>query len=178
MFVGLGLAGVLCTGCVNAHKRFGIHEVSAGIYEGFKPTSKEHFEALHARGIRTILSVESLHFDILPERHLAKKYGFTYIDVPILASPLEPRERRVREALVKMDDPSLRPIYLHCLQGRDRTAFLIGLYRIYFEGWSPEDAWEEMLRGGFKVRWSLRGFTTYFWKHCQRPEWVRSLKAK
>src|SRR5437660_6731959 len=43
----------------------------------------------------------SLH-DALPisERRRARREGFRYVNVPIMASPLKPRERRVREALL------------------------------------------------------------------------------
>ena len=50
---------------------------------------------------------------------------------------------------------------------------IVGLYRVYYQDWTPEAAWDEMLRTGFKVRWSLRGLRTYFWSHSQKPEWVK-----
>jgi protein-tyrosine phosphatase len=61
-----------------------------------------------------------------------------------------------------LSDASLRPIFVHCLLGKDRTAFILGLYRVYYEDWPPEAAWAEMLRSGFHVRSTLRGFQTYF----------------
>ena len=38
--------------------------------------------------------------------------------------------------------------------------------------WTPEAAWAEMLRSGFHVRPTLRGFETYFWRHTRKPDWV------
>jgi hypothetical protein len=35
-----------------------------------------------------------------------------------------------------------------------------------------------MLRSGFRVRLTLRGFETYFWSHTQKPDWVRVARAK
>ncbi|MGH7869385.1 MAG: hypothetical protein ACREP9_17540, partial [Candidatus Dormibacteraceae bacterium] len=42
--------------------------------------------------------------------------------------------------------------------------------------WSPQAAWDEMLRAGFHVRWSLVGFTSYFWSHTRKPPWVLAVR--
>ena len=170
--VGLAiLAALLASGCVSP-SRFRLRELSPGIYEGCKPTTAAQFEQLRARGIRAILSVQVFTWDIGAEGRQARNHGLIYRNVPILASPLPPSEKQVKQALLLLHDPSLRPIYLHCLLGEDRTTFLLGLYRIYFEDWSPEAAWQEMIRDGFHVRWSLRGFETYFWNHTRKPQWA------
>ena len=150
----------LSAGCASTSGPLTIAEVSPGIFVGSKPSTPAHFDTLRAHGIRTILSLQQLPWDIYPERSSARRSGTAYRDVPILASPLEPREKRVKEALLTLSDPSLRPIFVHCLLGRDRTAFLVGLYRIYYEDWTPEAAWAEMLRSGFRARPTLRGFET------------------
>jgi hypothetical protein len=49
---------------------------------------------------------------------------------------------------------------------------IVGLYRVYYQNWTPEAAWDEMLRDGFKVDWTLRGLKTYFWTHTQKPDWA------
>jgi len=168
------LTALLASGCIAPSRDFALAEVSPGIFVGYKPRKPEHFEALRAKGVRTILSLEQLPWDIWPERRKAEQNGFQYRNVPILASPLKPPEKLVKQALLLLNDPSLRPIYIHCLLGEDRNMFIIGLYRIYFLGWSPEAAWAEMLRSGFHVRWSLRGFELYFWSHTRIPQWART----
>ena len=49
---------------------------------------------------------------------------------------------------------------------------IVGLYRVYYQNWTPEAAWDEMLRVGFKIDWTLRGLKTYFWTHTQKPDWA------
>jgi protein tyrosine/serine phosphatase len=127
------------------------------------PRTQADFDALKARGVRTILSLQQEPWDIWPERRHARRHGFQYRNVPIFASPLVPSQKRVKQALLVLNDPSLRPIFVHCLLGKDRNTFIIGLYRVYFQDWTPEAAWAEMLRSGFRVRLTLRGFETYFW---------------
>ena len=148
-------------------------EVSAGIFEGCKPRDQADFDSLRQQGVRTVLSLETLPFNIWPERKRARQNGINYTNVSILATPLPPRERRVKQALQTLADQSLYPIFIHCFLGEDRAVFIVGLYRIYYLKWTPEAAWDEMLREGFHVRESLRGFTTYFWKHTEVPDWVR-----
>jgi hypothetical protein len=169
--VALAVA-MLGAGCSTPAGPLSVVEVSPGIFVGSKPTTQGDFDALRAHGIRTILSLQQMPWDIGPERKAAHKSGTAYRDLPILASPLQPREKRVKEALLILSDPSLRPIFIHCLLGKDRTAFLVGLYRIYYQDWTPEAAWAEMLRSGFRVRSTLRGFDTYFWSHTNKPDWV------
>jgi protein tyrosine/serine phosphatase len=165
------IAGILSVGVAHAEiERFA--EVSPAIFRGSQPTTQADFDFLKARGVRTILSLQTLTWDILPERRDAHHNEIEYRNVPLLALPLAPDERRVKEALLTLTDPSLHPIFVHCSLGRDRTSMIVGLYRVYYQNWTPEAAWDEMLRDGFKVDWTLRGLKTYFWTHTQKPDWV------
>lgn len=38
---------------------------------------------------------------------------------------------------------------MHCLRGADRSGTAVAVYRICAEGWSREDAIDEMVSGGF-----------------------------
>jgi hypothetical protein len=179
ILLSLALLGpVLSTGCASRSKPFPITEVSPGIFEGYKPRQQADFDVLKARGVRTILSLQQEPWDIWPERRHALRHGLHYRDVPIFASPLVPSQKRVKQALLVLNDRSLRPIFVHCLLGKDRNTFIIGLYRVYFQDWKPEAAWEEMLRSGFRARLTLRGFESYFWRHTLKPEWVKAARAR
>ncbi len=166
------LGTLLFAGCASDPKPFAVTQVSPGIFEGPKPRTQADFDALKASGVRTILSLQQLPWDVAPEQRQARRNGLAYRDVPILASPLQPSEKVVKEALLILADASLRPIYIHCLRGADRNTFIVGLYRVYYDDWTPQAAWEEMLRSGFHVRWTLRGFDTYFWSHTRKPDWI------
>ena len=76
-----------------------------------------------------------------------------------------------------MNDPNSQPIFVHCLVGDDRTTFVVGLYRVYFENWTPQEAWNEMLRRGYHARWWLSGLESYFWRHTRKPSWVGGANA-
>jgi protein tyrosine/serine phosphatase len=165
------IAGILAVGVAHAEiERFA--EVSPGIFRGSQPTTQADFDFLKARGVRTILSLQTLPWHSATERRNAHHNEIEYRNVHMMAFPLAPSERRVKEALLTLTDPSLHPIFLHCKLGRDRTSMIVGLYRVYYESWTPEAAWDEMLRDGFKVDWTLRGLKTYFWTHTQKPDWA------
>lgn len=163
------VAAILGAGCVSASKPFKIRTVVPGIYEGSRPRSHADYEALRARGIRTVLSMEAMPWNVYPEGRAARKAGFKYFNVPVPASPFPPAERRVNEVLRMLTERSLQPIYFHCYLGRDRDALITALYRVQVERWPPEEAWQEMLHSGFKRWWILRGLRVYFWRHCRDP---------
>lgn len=171
--VGALLAfGTLVTGCTTPSKCVPL-QVAPGVFEGCLPVTEKDFQTLHQNGIRTVLSLETLIYHISPERKLARQAGITFRNVPILPSIVRPREQRVKEALLIINDASLHPIFVHCLVGDDRTSFIIGLYRMYYQNWTPDAAWREMLNSGFHSRWWLSGLETYFWRHSQKPEWAQ-----
>lgn len=41
------------------------------------------------------------------------------------------------------------PVLMHCKHGSDRTGLIAAMYRVVIEGWSKEDALNEMTQGGF-----------------------------
>lgn len=161
-----------CAGCISTP--FRLRQVAPGIFAGQRPSGPPDYALLKKEGVRTILSLEVPPWNLFHGRRQAIQEGFDFRDVPILPSPVEPSEHNVKEALLTLNDAALHPIYVHCYLGRDRVAMIVGLYRIYYLGWTPEQAWNEMLRNGFKLRWTLRGLRAYFWSHTQTPDWARS----
>lgn len=41
------------------------------------------------------------------------------------------------------------PVLMHCKHGSDRTGLVAAMYRVVVQGWSKEDALNEMTQGGF-----------------------------
>ena len=46
-------------------------------------------------------------------------------------------------------DPANWPVYVHCKGGRHRTGALLAVYRITRDGWTADQAFEEMKRYDF-----------------------------
>ena len=104
------------------------------IYAGSKPHSDKDFEFLQSRHIKYILNVKFLPFFSGSEKKMAKRYGMTFISIPMNASPIPPQEKHVDRILLTIRDKQYQPIYVHCVLGRDRTSLIAGLYKIYFLG--------------------------------------------
>ncbi len=164
----------LVGGCSSPCHDFSFHQAFPGIFVGCRPKSQADFDRLCGSGIRTIISYESFTWHVAPERQKAERNHIVFVNVPVFASPLGPSENTIKRAVRVLDDKSLRPVYVHCLYGRDRTAMILGLYEVYYQEKPPEIVWKEIISSGFKADWSLWGFKRYFWNHTQKPKWVHA----
>lgn len=127
-------------------------ELSPGLYRGGRP-SQEGVAELREMGVKTILDLEAGLFAtetdaVKSERGWVAAAGMDFEYVPL--GPLgAPPAARVDAALAIMGDPAKRPIFVHCKAGVDRTGFVVAAYRVKVESWTPEQAYEEMVRLGF-----------------------------
>jgi len=145
------------------------HKVNENIYRGGRPT-EEGIKELKKLGIKSILNLEKGFFNNTPkyvkrEERLAKEAGIIFLNIPM--HPLfSPKEADIEEAIKKLTDPSLYPIYVHCERGSDRTGIVIAAYRIKIEGWSYQKAYEEMKKFGHRKR------ILFWWKNVlKRMSW-------
>lgn len=135
-------------------------EVSPGIYRGGQPTESRDYDDLRERGIRTIINLRTDHDRL--ERKKSKKLGMKLIEIGI--HPLVPvSEKDMNQVLRDLANPNLRPIFIHCREGKDRTGLAIGLYRVRYEGWTQQRAYLEMLSFGFSEY--LFFLKNYFWQN-------------
>lgn len=120
--------------------------VGHDLYRGARP-DKEGLRYLKSIGVRTILNLEHARDAVRDEMRSAAALGIREISIPMWY--LRPRDRKVDQALEIIADPRLRPLYVHCRAGRDRTGLVMAISRVEHEGWRPRDAYQEMLRFGF-----------------------------
>ena len=103
-------------------------------------------------GVKTIVDLTVPDDD--GEKVLAESLGLRYVNLPWnLASgetgKYDEYKQRVERFLKIADDPKNQPVHVHCFVGRDRTGCMIGAYRIAKQGWTAEQAVEEMKKYGF-----------------------------
>ena len=60
-----------------------------------------------------------------------------------------PLEEDAVRFLKIVTDPKRTPVLVHCWLSSDRSGTLIAIYRIAVQGWSREDAVQEMTEGDF-----------------------------
>jgi hypothetical protein len=80
-----------------------------------------------------------------------------------------PPEATIDLVMATLSEPTLYPIFVHCLHGSDRTGCIIALWRVTHDGWSVADAIEEMR--AFGNSWIEMGYRKeiekYLKEHAQ-----------
>ena len=56
------------------------------------------------------------------------------------------------------------PVLMHCKHGSDRTGLMAAMYRVVVQGWSKEDALNEMTLGGFGASSGFKDGVRYMMK--------------
>jgi protein-tyrosine phosphatase len=65
-----------------------------------------------------------------------------WVVVPILDS--RPTIEQMANAADLLADRQSQPIFFHCIAGHHRTSLALAAYRIRYEGWSADRAWNEV----------------------------------
>ena len=118
-----------------------LHKVSSNIYRGAAPTA-EGIQQLKKLGIETIVDLR----DVGSPDDL-RGTGMTYVRIP--ATAWQPEEKDVVQFLQTVTDAGRLPVFVHCQRGADRTGMMCAIYRVAVQGWSKDEAIEEMTKGGF-----------------------------
>lgn len=124
-------------------KNFG--KVNDNYFRGSQP-NKSQVAALKAMGVKTIIDLRK---DYVPEaRQWATEQGLNYFNLPLLPGKRATKEQ-TEYFLSLVNDPANGPVYVHCKGGRHRTGAMTAVYRITHDGWTAEQAFEEMLKYDF-----------------------------
>jgi len=119
-----------------------LHKVSDTLYRSAQP-SAEGMRNLRAMGVETIVNLRSFHSD----RHEIGDTGLAYEHIYMKA--WHPEEEDAVRFLQIVANPRRDPVLVHCQHGADRTGTMCALYRVAVQGWSKEEAIEEMSQGEF-----------------------------
>jgi tyrosine-protein phosphatase SIW14 len=147
--VALVLAGATALG---AHKgkvsglpveNFG--KVNDNYYRGSQPDA-EGFAQLKRLGIKTIIDLRKDSQAAAPGQVSA--LGMQYFNIPMKAS--KPATAEQTDYFFKLvNDSANWPVYVHCKGGRHRTGALTAAYRIVHDGWTGDQAYDEMKKYDF-----------------------------
>lgn len=119
-----------------------LHKVSEDLYRGAQP-SADGFRQLEELGIRTVVN---LRF-IISDRDRIKGTALDYEHISTTTLSTETKD--VVRFLKIVTDKDRIPVFVHCHRGAERTGVMCAAYRIIVEGWTKEEAIEEMTEGGF-----------------------------
>ncbi len=169
------------------------HVVVPGkIYRGADPESNQDGLAYLAKigvvsdvdleGGDTILGIPvskdetQKHFD--QERSLAQKDGiknFFGESLDALKLDQDDQDPEINHILEIVANPANQPIFIHCQLGSDRTGLIVALYRVFYQGCTPDQAHEEWMQYGHSG-W-LKLMDAYFYAKVKNDPRTRETPA-
>ncbi len=147
--VALALAGAAASGAreggtsVTPVENFG--KVNDNYYRGSQPDAAG-FAQLKQLGIKTVIDLRQDSRAEEPEQ--VRALGMQYFNIPLKANRAATPEQTVY-FLKLVNDPANAPVYVHCKGGRHRTGAMTGVYRIAHDGWTADQAYDEMKKYDF-----------------------------
>lgn len=134
-----------------------LYRVSETLYSGGQPKSDEAFAQLKRLGIRTIVNVDGAK----PDLERAKKYGLTYVHIPIGYDSVPVEASASMAKALKSNDG---PFYIHCHHGRHRGPAMAAIAVQLETGCGPDGGLDVMRHTGTSTDYAglwrdVRAFT-------------------
>jgi protein tyrosine/serine phosphatase len=120
--------------------------VNPTLYRGGQPT-EEGLRQLRAMGVKTVIDFRSHH----STKKQVEAAGMTALEIPLKADlgSVPPGDEELQAFFKAVLDPARQPVYIHCAFGKDRTGTMAAVYRLEIDGWTPEEAMQEMEAFGY-----------------------------
>ncbi len=121
-----------------------LNQVAPNLYRSAQPDAAGFVNLAKTLKIKTVIDLRESQTDAayLGATKIAPFYvpmNALHITTPQIVSAL---------ALIQAHQGE-GPILVHCLHGADRTGVVIAMYRIIYQGWSKQQAIDELKNGGF-----------------------------
>ena len=117
-------------------------EVTPLVWRGGKPTQLGML-SLRQRGVKTIIDLQEI------DESAEVPPGVQYIHLPV--SQWHADQVDVTQVLAAIRK-NRGPVFIHCLQGRDRTGLAVAAYRLS-SGWTPKAACDELEKYNINFWW-------------------------
>lgn len=163
----LTFAGILGMAVVFAYRRYHLkrfQEVRRDVfYRSSQPSELGLQHLIKGVGIKTVISLQLFDYPLksgvvdLGESDGELESDFVHsLHARHLQWPMGdeacwpwPSPWHLEQFFKIMDDPDNWPVYIHCMGGRHRTGTLCALFRMEYDGWTVEDALQEMYSFSF-----------------------------
>jgi protein tyrosine/serine phosphatase len=119
-----------------------LHRINGFLYRGAQPTA-EGIKELQRLGFKTIVNLRANHSD----KEILGKANLGYEAIPM--NTWDVKDDDVVRFLRIITDKSRQPVFVHCEHGADRTGTMCAAYRVVIDGWTKQQAIDEMTKGGF-----------------------------
>jgi len=131
-----------------------LHRITPSLYRSAQ-LSKDDVPQLQKLGIKKVISFRAFHSD----SEILAGTGITMQRIPINTWNIHDEDMvAALKALRNVEQDG--PVLIHCQHGADRTGLVSALYRVLYQGWTKEQALDELEHGGY-------GFHT-IWQNIPR----------
>jgi len=119
-----------------------LHKIDDNLYRSAEPT-REGMKNLKLLGIKTVINLRAFYYDTDEIR------GTGLLDEELSVKPWHIEDEDVVRVLKIIRERKNGPFLIYCQHGSDRTGVMSAMYRIVEQGWSKDEAIEEMVYGGY-----------------------------
>jgi protein tyrosine/serine phosphatase len=119
-------------------------KVTATLYRGGQP-SRDGFDELKKLGMQIVVNLRDDNSEI--ERSAVTAAGLEYVAIPWNCR--HPANSQAAKFLQILRENPEKKVFVHCHAGVDRTGLMIAVYRMTEQGWTSEQASDEMKDFGF-----------------------------
>jgi protein tyrosine/serine phosphatase len=144
--------------------------VSSNLYRGGQPEARHKaFEQLRDLGIDIVVNLRNEQDDTDAEQRIVESLGMQFVAIP-WSGYRDPDHAQVAEFLRLVRENPDKQIFVHCRRGAERTGVMLAAYRMSVEGWTPEQALEEMEEFKFRGFWfrHLKRYVREFPEHWEK----------
>ncbi|WP_439890147.1 dual specificity protein phosphatase family protein [Ralstonia sp. 25C] len=132
-----------------------LHRITPSLYRSAQ-LSKDDVPQLQKLGIKKVISFRAFHSD----SEILAGSGITLQRIPINTWNIRDTDMvTALKALRALDHEG--PVLIHCQHGADRTGLVSALYRVVYQGWTKEQALEELQHGGYGFHAIWQNITHY-----------------
>ena len=130
------------------------YKITDYLYRSEQPT-EEGMKNLGKMGIKTIINLRVFHSDL----DKIKKTGLLIEEVSV--KPWHIEDEDVIRVLRIIKKREKGPFLMHCWRGADRLGVMVAMFRIVEQGWTKDEAIEEMVKGGYGFHAKWRNIIEY-----------------
>jgi tyrosine-protein phosphatase SIW14 len=151
-------------------------QITPTLYRGGRPT-EEGLACLAKMGVTIVISLEGKYKDLhKPVERLGMRYVSMFWECSF------PRDNIFAKFLQLLRDNPGKKVFVYCHFGDDRTGMMIAAYRIAEQGWSAQEAKEEMKAFGFdffhrRICTGLSDYEEHFPQHWRESHAFDSLRS-
>jgi tyrosine-protein phosphatase SIW14 len=121
-----------------------LNQVAPNLYRAAQPTDSGFKLAEQNLKIQTVINLRESQNDT------ALLQGTQILEQSVPMNALNITNAQVISALKLIKVGQAKgPVLVHCKHGADRTGVVIAMYRILYQGWTKQQAIDEMENGGF-----------------------------